>query len=172
MELEKALEALLFVAGEALGVKDVVRIIGCDKKDLERTITTLEASLPSHGMRLVRQGEMLTLATAPEVSDVVRKFTQEELQGDLSRASLETLAIILWKGTVSRAGIDYIRGVNSAFALRTLLIRGFVEREHDERDARVYLYRPTIDVLKYLGIASIKELPEFDSLAKTLKEYE
>ena len=172
MELEAKLEALLFVSGEPIPLKDAARLLGCDKKDLEPALEALSVSLAPRGIRLLQHNDVVALTTAPEQSEIVEKITREQLEGDLSRSALEALAIILWKGRVSRSGIDYIRGVNSSFALRTLLIRGLVEREQDERDARVYIYRPTVDLLKFLGIPSIKELPEIEELQKEMKEYD
>lgn len=172
MEYEKALEALLFVSGEPVTAKEAVRVLGCGKKEFEAAASALALSLENRGIRLLRHEDALTLSTAPDVSEIVEKLTRERLEGDLSRSSLETLVIILWKGKVSRSGIDYIRGVNSIFALRTLLVRGLVEREQDTKDARVFLYKPTIDLLKYMGLASLNDLPELDMLRKEMREHD
>ena len=172
MELSHSLEALLFISGEPVAHKDAMRLLGCDQNELDEAIEKLSADLQSRGIRILRHEDKVTLTTSPEYSKIIEKITREQLEGDLSRSALETLAIVLWKGRVSRSGIDYVRGVNSAFALRALLIRGLVEREQDEKDARVYIYRPTIDVLKFLGISSLKDLPEVESLAQQMKEYD
>ena len=172
MELEHIIEALLFVAGEPMNLKDIVRLSGAQKKDVETALDTLSANLVNRGIRLLRNGEEITLATAPETSDIVSRIAKERLEGDLSKAALETLSIVLWKGTVSRASIDYIRGVNSAFSLRALLVRGLVERQTDPHDARIFLYSPTMDLLKYLGVSTIKELPQFNDMQTEMKEYE
>ncbi len=172
MELSHSLEALLFISGEPVAHKDAMRLLDCDQNALDEAIEKLSADLQSRGIRILRHEDKITLTTSPEYSKIIEKITREQLEGDLSRSALETLAIVLWKGRVSRSGIDYVRGVNSAFALRALLIRGLVEREQDEKDARVYIYRPTIDVLKFLGISSLKDLPEVESLAQQMKEYD
>ncbi|MEK7576090.1 MAG: SMC-Scp complex subunit ScpB [Patescibacteria group bacterium] len=172
MELARSLEALLFISGEPVARKDILRLLACDTKTLDEAIIKLSEDLQTRGIRVLQHEDTITLATAPENSEIVEKITREQLEGDLSRSALETLAIILWKGKVSRSGIDYIRGVNSAFALRALLIRGLVERSQDEKDARVYIYRPTIDVLKFLGITSLKDLPEIETLSSQMKEYD
>ena len=172
MELEKIVEALLFVSGEPMTIKELVRLSGAKKQEVEAALESLHASLSGRGIRLLRNDEEITLATAPETSSVAERIAKERLEGDLSKAALETLAIVLWKGKVSRASIDYIRGVNSAFSLRALLVRGLVRRETDQKDARIFLYSPTMDFLKYLGFGSVKELPQFEEMQAEMKEYE
>lgn len=172
MDLEKIIEALLFVSGEALAIKDLVRLSGHKRSAVEEALGKLKNSLRGRGIHLVELGEEVSLATAPEVSEITGRFAKERLEGNLSRSALETLAVILWKGKVSRSSIDYIRGVNSSFSLGTLLVRGLIEREQNPKDARVYLYSPTLQLLKYLGITSLKELPDFDEIKKELKDYD
>jgi segregation and condensation protein B len=172
MELHKRLESLLFISGEPISEKDAARILECSKEELSEAIPLLESDLASRGVRLIRHENIIQLSTAPEASRLAERMAKEGLEGDLSKSAIETLAIILWKGKVSRSGIDYIRGVNSSFALRTLLIRGLVEREHDASDARVFQYKPTIDLLKYIGVTHIKDLPEIEEIQKELKEYD
>lgn len=172
MELEKIVEALLFVSGEPMGLKDLIRLSAATKKDVESALDNLTVHLAPRGIRVLRNGDEITLATAPEISDIVSRIAKERLEGDLSKAALETLSIILWKNKVSRTSIDYIRGVNSAFSLRALLVRGLVERRVDPHDARIYLYSATMDLLKYLGVSEVKELPQFEKIQVEMKEYE
>ena len=101
------------------------------------------------------------LGTAKELSPLIEQLTKEELTKDLGKAGLETLSIILYQGPITRADIDYIRGVNSQFIVRNLLIRGLVERVENPKDARSFLYKTTLDLLSHLGISKIEELPEY-----------
>ena len=85
--------------------------------------------------------------------------------------------MVLYKNGANRAEIDYIRGVNSSFTLRSLLVRGLVERITDPRDLRRYFYRPSFELLSFLGVKSVEELPEYaevhkdtETAAKNLKE--
>ncbi len=66
---------------------------------------------------------------------------------------------------------DYIRGVNSQFILRNLLIRGLIERTDNKVDARIFLYKPSLTLLTYLGISKIEDLPEYDAIRKDIKSY-
>ena len=85
--------------------------------------------------------------------------------------SLETLSVIAYKGPIRRSEIDYIRGVNSSFMVRNLLMRGLVERMRDSKDSRLYIYRISREFLKFLGITSISDLPEYGSFAQKLEEF-
>lgn len=171
MNYSQKLEALLFAAGDPVSKKDCMRLLEVSGDTFEETIKDLTTTLESRGIRLLQHEDNLTLVTAAEVSDIVEKVAKEQLEGNLSRSALETLAVILWKGKASRSAIDYVRGVNSAFALRTLLIRGLIEREQDPADARVYTYKPTVELFKYLGITSSQDLPEFTSIREQLQEH-
>ena len=102
------------------------------------------------------------------MSETVQKIAKEEYEGDLSRASLETLTIVAYLGPVSRKEIDYIRGVNSQYSLRTLLLRGLIERKSKSGESRISLYSLTIDALLHLGLQNISQLPEYDSIKKQL----
>jgi segregation and condensation protein B len=170
MNLESKLEALLFWKGEPLSQKKIENTLGCTQKDLETALNSLEASLLTRGLRLMRIEDEVELRTAPEVSSFIEKLTEEELMRDLGKAGLETLSIILYKGPIKRSEIDYIRGVNSSFIIRNLLIRGLIERVTEKEGAgRGYSYKPTIDLLAHLGIAKREDLPEY---AKVKAEFE
>jgi len=99
------------------------------------------------------------------------------LNKELSKASLETLSIILYKSGIGRSEIDYIRGVNSSFILRALSVRGLVERNADPKDNRRYIYKPSFELMSYMGIKSLQELPDWQEVngsieiaAKNLEE--
>ena len=77
----------------------------------------------------------------------------------------------LYKNGVSRAEIDYIRGVGSSYTLRNLMVRGLVERIPDEKDSRVWLYRPSFEFLKYMGIEKLENLPQYDEFRKEIAEF-
>jgi segregation and condensation protein B len=88
----------------------------------------------------------------------------------LTKSSLETLSIVLYKNGVSRSEIDYIRGVNSSFILRNLIVRGLIEKITDPKDSRRLLYRPTFDALSFMGITSIEQLPNYSEVITQLQE--
>ncbi|MEK7089850.1 MAG: SMC-Scp complex subunit ScpB, partial [Patescibacteria group bacterium] len=85
-------------------------------------------------------------------------------------ASLETLSLIAYLGPVPRASIDYIRGVNSSFTIRSLVMRGLVERGNEKGAS--FHYRITERFLKHMGLTSIEQMPEYAKYKETLKQYE
>jgi segregation and condensation protein B len=131
----------------------------------------LEAVLKGRGLTLVQTDEEVMLGTAKELSPLIEKLTKDELSRDLGKAGLETLSIILYQGPITRAEIDYIRGVNSQFIVRNLLIRGLVERVENPKDARSFLYKTTLELLSHLGISKIEDLPEYEAVRKEIESF-
>lgn len=176
MDLESKIEAVLFFKGEPVSRKRLAEILKANQEDLNIAIEGLKSSLVGRGIVLQEKDNEVTLGTAPALTDLISNLQKEELSRDLSKASLETLSIILYKNGANRAEIDYIRGVNSSFTLRALSVRGLVERVTDPNDSRRYLYRPTFETLSYLGIRSVEELPEWNevkiSMDKAAKNFE
>lgn len=157
------IEAVLFVSGEAVTIKKLCEICRVGKEDVERAVSQLTDRLLDTGLKILRKEDLVSLVTAPEATAVVETFIKEEIIGELSKAGLEALTIIAYQHPVSRSEIDYIRGVNSSFTLRNLIMRGLVERIENKQAARGYLYRPTLEFMKFLGITSFTQLPEYDA---------
>jgi len=170
MEISKQIEAVLFFRAEPMTTKKLAAALGIKEKEIEDALAELENSLGNRGISLIRNGDEVELRTSPSVSGLIEKLTKEELSRDLGKAGLETIAVILYKGSAKRSEIDYIRGVNSSFILRNLLIRGLVEREVD--GGRGFLYKPTTDLLAHLGVKKLEELPEFDKVKEALLAFE
>lgn len=171
-DLEKKIESLLFVSGEGMTVSKLAEVLNQKDEEVETSLAKLKNHLENnHFLTILRGGDKISLVTAKEISKVVEEFAKEEFGGELTRAGLETLAIISYKGPIKRVEIDYIRGVNSSFMLRNLLIRGLIERVRDQKDSRSYAYRISADFLKFLGISSISDLPEYGSFAHKLEKF-
>jgi segregation and condensation protein B len=112
---------------------------------------------------LVRKGSEVAIGTRGEAGALIQTLAKEELSKDLGKAGLETIAIVLYQGPVTRARIDYIRGVNSSFMLRHLLVRGLVERTPNPEDQRSYLYQPSFALLQQLGLKRLEDLPNYEA---------
>jgi len=163
------LEALLFASGEPLSRKTAAKMLDISASDLEGAIEVLKKSLDGHGLTLIETGEELELRTAPEAYDIVKAFRESELKQDIGKASLETLAIVLYKNGATRGEIEYVRGVNSTAALRALTLRGLVNRSEDKNDKRRIHYTASIDALSYLGVSEVKELPGYAEYTKEIE---
>jgi segregation and condensation protein B len=169
-----SLEALLFIHGEPLSYKKIQSVLGIEKEELETLIGELKADLESdaRGLQLISDREKIQLATKPEFNSILESFMKEEISEDLSPASLEALAIIAYLGPISRARLEYLRGVNSIVILRSLMIRGLVERSPDPEHPAGFLYHGTFDLMKHLGIKDGGELPDFEKFQELLKVFD
>lgn len=164
MNISQQIEALLFVKGEPQTKTDLAKILKVETALIEEGVRELDARLTAGGLALVEApGGELTLATRAEFFPIIEALRKEELSKELSKPSLETLAIVLYGDLVTRADIDYIRGVNSQFILRNLLVRGLVERGTHPNDNRKIVYQPTLDLLAYLGVTRVTDLPDYDT---------
>ncbi len=164
-----AIEAVLFYLAEPVKISFLVKTLEKPKAEITSALKELDESLKERGVRMVQHDDEVVLVTAPEFSAVVEKIIKEERERDLGRAGVETLTIIAYKGPVSKRDIEYIRGVNSQYALRNLLLRGLVEKKASTKDERVILYSITGDTLRYLGLKKIAELPEYNEITKQLE---
>lgn len=170
MNLESKIEAVLFYKNEPVEIKKLAKLLEVNEKETGEALKILSASLASRGVCLVMTDAEVSLATSPEVKDLIEKIAKDEMNSEIGKAGLETLSIILYNGPISRREIDYIRGVNSTFILRNLCIRGLVEREPDRKDQRIFRYKSSISLLAHLGIKTLEELPEFDMFKKMATE--
>ena len=171
MELPNTIQAILFYQAEPLRIDRLATLLKHSEEDVLAAIKILEERLLSSGLRLLINGDEVTLGTSPDASEVIEAITKEELSKDLSKAALETLAIVLYKGPITRAEIDYIRGVNSTFTLRNMLIRGLVEKVDNPEDSRSFLYKPTFQLLEYMGVTKPEDLPEYEQSVATLEGF-
>ncbi len=172
MDLSSQIEAVLFFTGEPLTMRELAKMLKVSEGEIEGGLMRLRDKLTGRGVTLVENGEQIALRTAAEASDLILQIRKEELEKDLGKAGLETLAIIVYQGPVTRARIDYIRGVNSAFIVRQLMVRGLVERVDNPTDARSFLYKPTLELLSFLGISSLDDLPDMQTIKNELASFE
>jgi len=171
-KLENKIEAVLFYKNEPMAIKEIGKILGKSEEEIKEGIDALKENLKERGLTLIEDGEKISLATSGDTSELIDKIAKEEMSKDIGKAGLETLAIILYKGSASRREIDYIRGVNSTFILRSLLVKGLVEKAESEKDARTYLYKPTLELLAHLGLESAHKLPEYGRIQAEIEAIE
>lgn len=166
------IEALLFMSGEPISKARLLTLLKISIEELDGAIAELTQTLEGRGIVLVHSHDALSLGTSQEASEIIAALKKEELEKELSKASLETLSIILYKNGATRNEIDYIRGVNSSFILRNLAIRGLVEKTENPNDKRTFIYKPTIALLGYLGITNVTDLPNFSENIAALSKQE
>ena len=160
LPLAVKLEALLFVAAEPVTTAQLATALDVAPSVVERGLHELDASLAARGLRLQRHAGRFQLTTAPQLAELIERFLGLEATTHLSRAALETLAIIAYQQPVTRPQIDAIRGVNSDSMLKSLLNKGLIlESGRSEGPGRPFLYSTTPEFLQHFGMNSIAELP-------------
>jgi len=163
MELEQNIEAILFASGKSLSERKLVELTGKKADEVTLALDKLQESLRDRGIILQRYEKEVALVSHPEAAEFVKKVVKDEEQGELTRAALEALTILAYRGPMTRPELEQIRGVQSSMILRNLMIRGLVEQKEDMRLGQA-TYAVTFDFLNHLGLKSIKELPEYDEL--------
>ena len=167
--LKQILESLLFVAGEPIKITRLAKICGLPKNTVQQALGELAEDLKKdRGLRLIELSDTYQLVTSPDNQEYVKELVSGEISGEISKASLEVLSVVAYRGPVTRAAIEVLRGVNSTYSLRNLLLRGLVTRRETE-DVRGYLYEISIDFLKELGKSRVQELPNWAELSANEK---
>jgi segregation and condensation protein B len=156
--LSHTIESILFATADEYTVGALAKLTASPQSAVEEALTALHAALADHALMLVRQGDKVTLATRPEHSAVLEALRKEELQKELSKASAETLAVVVYKPGATKAEIELIRGVNASYSLRALQIRGLIETKNVGRSVT---YHPTLALLESYGVAEAEGLPQY-----------
>ena len=158
-----SIEAILFIAIDPVSINQLSTILDKTISRIEKLLNVLEDNLQGRGIRLQRSGGKVLLTSAPEKSQIIEKFLGLEATSRLSRAALESLAIVAYKQPVTRPNLDAIRGVNSDGVLRSLLGKGLIqELGRSPGPGRPILYGTTTDFLQYFGLTSVSMLPPLD----------
>ena len=169
--LPATVEEFLFTAGDPVDEKKNQTFLRLTKKQWGGIIDGLmeKYEQENSGLQIVRKGSKIQLVTKPNSAELIAKFLGKTLGNEeLSRATLETLAVVAYRGPVTRAQVEYVRGVNCSFALRTLSLRGIIDRKDNPLDSRSYLYEVSFDFLNNLGLKSVEELKNYDKLKERL----
>ncbi|RIK30334.1 MAG: SMC-Scp complex subunit ScpB [Anaerolineae bacterium] len=160
LSLSAKLEALLFVSGEPVATAQLATALDVAPSVVERGLNELDASLAERGLKLQRHAGRVQLTTAPQLAELIEHFLGLEATAHLSRAALETLAIIAYQQPVTRPQIDSIRGVNSDSMMKSLLHKNLIlESGRADGPGRPILYSTTPEFLQHFGLNSILEMP-------------
>ena len=165
-------EAILFVTGNAVEKKEICRALEITGPELDETLDALESGydFDRRGLRLLRFGAHVQLATRPDYAPYVEKLLQPVQKQSLSQAVMETLAVIAYKQPVTKAEIEQIRGVKCDYSVQSLVSKGLIaEVGRKETLGRPILYGTTDAFLRHFCLSSLSELPEIDFSALTAK---
>jgi segregation and condensation protein B len=163
----RALEALFFVSDEPLTASVLAQALDLDRRTVEALCVRLAAELEARGSGLVLRQVAggWRLYTHPDTAPVVEQFVLSSRQARLTKAALETLAIVAYKQPVTRHQVNGVRGVNSDGVLRALIDRGLIEEVgREESPGRPVLFATTPGFLERLGLPSLASLPSLAPL--------
>ena len=169
MELSQQIEGVLFYKASAMKKATLCKLFDVDDTTLEEALKTLSTRLQNGAIVLSQSDSEVQLVTASALDALIESVRKDEMKRDIGKAGAETLAIILYKGPIGRAEIDRIRGVNSSFILRNLLVRGLIEREVEKSAS---LFSITAHLLSHLGITNKAELPNYAGVLDQLEKFE
>lgn len=172
MNLEAYIEAVLFYRSEPVKKAELCTLFEVPRETLDLSLAKLHEILLGRGLRLTETDTEVQLVTAPEMQELIDTLRKEELSAGIGKAGAETLAIILYRGPIARTDIDRVRGVNSTFILRNLLVRGLIERRSHPSDSRSFTYAVTPALLNHLGVARREDLPDFGDIMNALDLFE
>lgn len=169
MEISQQIEALLFFKGEPVNVAFLSKTLNVSPEEVLHGLAQLEHSLSGRGIILMQNAGEYMLASSPQMGALIETLIKEELGKELGKAGLETLATILYRGPISRSEINYLRGVNSNYILRSLLVRGLIEKV--DQGGRNVVYQPTFELLSFMGVNKVADLPQYEDLTKAVEEF-
>jgi len=160
LDIPAALEALLFVSAEPVAPLQLAIVLDLSVSEVEQGLQQLDDELRGRGLRLQRHSGRAQLTTAPEMAEIVERFLGLEATGRLSRAALETLAIVAYQQPVTRPYLEGVRGVSSDGVMKSLLSKGLIQEiGRTEGPGRPILYGTAPDFLQHFGLNSLTELP-------------
>ena len=164
-EIKRAIEAILFAAGDPVGVDRMAIAIGAGRDQIEENLKTLmdAYSFERRGMRIIRLEDAYQMVSAQELSEVISRALETRKPPKLSASALETLTVIAYYQPTTKAFVEQIRGVDSSYTISALLNKKLIEEQGRlSVPGRPILYGTTPDFLRTFGIASLDDLPEVD----------
>jgi segregation and condensation protein B len=160
LSLEALIESLLFVADGAVPIGRLAEALEVSNRDVDAALATLSYVFKQRGLSLQRFRDKVQLTTSPSAAAQVERFLGLAAATPLSRAALETLAIVAYQQPVTRPQVDSVRGVNSDSVIKNLLSKGLIEESgRAEGPGRPVLYSTTSEFMQHFGLASLSDLP-------------
>ena len=165
MNIKALIESLLFISGKPLSLTKLSEILKKDKKEVAAAIEALMEKYitADQGVHIQKAGNSYQMATNPKYADIIKEFIKSEQVGELTKPSLESLTIIAYRGPITKAELEQIRGVNCSLIIRNLMIRGLIEAQ-DDREKMATVYTITFGFLQFLGLDRVSQLPNYQKL--------
>lgn len=171
--LQQKIESLLFFKNEPVNYNWLAKQLGKTLDEIKKEVKEMaENHYQNRGISIIRSDDSVSLVTSSISSKLIQGLLKKDDQKELSKQALETLAIILYRTGITKSEIDYIRGVNSVFILRNLSMRGLIQKKLNPEDKRSPLYVCTHDILSFLNVTDISNLPDFDFHQEKMNQIE
>ncbi len=162
------IESILFYKREPVQVSELAEICEVDPEKARQVISKLKKELEDRGVSLIQKEGAVEMVTDNEFSELIEKAKREEVDSNLTSAQSEALALVAYLAPVSKAKIDFVRGVNSRAVLRNLSTRGLITKQKGKAGRA---YKLTSDALAHLGVTDKKELPDYKATRQKLTEF-
>lgn len=159
-KLKSLIESLLFIVNRPLSKKELAKITEQKINKVEDALKELVEEFKERGIKIIENGQEWQMVTDPTNSSIIQKFLKQEVNQELTPASLETLSIVVYRGPIKRDELEQIRGVNCSIILRNLLIKGLIVEEDKDKE----IYNVSLDFIRHLGIKDLNELPDYQKL--------
>jgi len=165
MEIISRIESILFVASKPLTTEKIAKALDVSSGKVEEAVHILEMKYnrEDSGIHVIRVENTVQMSTNPTCADVIEGFVKDEIVGELTRAQLETLTVVAYRGPITRPELEQIRGVNCSIILRNLMMRGLVD-EREEKEILLPVYTLTVEALAHLGVENVDSLPDYQML--------
>lgn len=164
-DVERAIEAILFAAGYPVKYEKLSEVIGLPQRDLRNLIENMAEGYGSRGIQLLMYPDACQLTTKEVFAPYIREALGIKRGGNLSNSSLEVLAVVAYNQPVTRSYVDTVRGVDSSYAVTSLLDKGLIEAVGRlDAPGRPMLFGTTEKFLRVFGLSSLADLPETEAL--------
>ncbi len=165
-QLTSKIESLLLYATKPMKEKDLIKFLSITKEQFDDAVKLLleKFNTENSGIQLMQHNDALQFVTAPDNAELIETVFASEMTGELTKPALETLTIVAYRGPITKPELELIRGVNCSLILRNLAMRGLVTEEQGKAEM-LPSYQASPEFLQYLGLTSIKDLPQFEELS-------
>ena len=167
-DLQRAVEAILFAAGERVELSRLAMALEADEKDVEKAVTALadELAFNRRGVRILKLEKGYQMVSSGEMADYITKALETRKPPRLSASQLEALTIVAYYQPATKAMVEQIRGVDSTYSISALLNKKLIEDAGRLNvPGRPILYRTTANFLRTFGLSSLDELPEIEKVS-------
>ena len=168
IELQRAIEAILFAAGERVEIAQLVGVLEADKKDIIEATNALadELAFNRRGIRILRLEDGYQMVSSAEMADYITRALETRKPPRLSASQLETLTIIAYYQPATKAMVEQLRGVDSSYSVGALLNKKLIEEAGRLNvPGRPIQYKTTPNFLRTFGLSSLEELPPIDKVS-------